>query len=694
MLGVSARNMQVSGFIFLGMVAVCLPLKGDKSRRFTPHEKAFYASPQLTAFARPGLAITINSAAIASDGTITANFQLSDPNGAPLDKDGVLTPGVVTLSFLADVLPNGQSQYTPYTADVQTSSITGNSVVIGSSDEGGTLQNGADGQYTYTFGTKAPDGFDPSATHTIGIYAARDLTEFDLGTNYTDTTFNFVPNGSPVANVRDVVKTGSCNSCHNPLSFHLGTRKSVELCVLCHSSKAEDPDTGLSLDFKVMVHKIHQGASLPSVQAGGTYTFIAADGTVYDYSDVVFPADTRNCVACHDPSSGAKQANNFLTAPSRAACGSCHDNVIFATGENHVNLPQFDDNQCAACHIPKGELEFDASIEGAHTIPQKSKSLPGVVVSLLGVDNGAASQKPTVTFTLKDNSGNPILLADMNRLSLILAGPTSDYGSANFGTATPGYVAEDATKASCGSDGTCMYTFKTGIPTDASGTFSVGIEARRVATLLPGTTKQRTVEYGAQNKVLNFAVGASPATARRVVVSIDKCNQCHSSLSVHGENRNQIEMCVLCHNPNQTDKAQRPASQMPPQSVNFGLMIHKIHTGTDLRSENPDYQYTIFGFGGSANDFTRVLYPGDRRDCSQCHVNGSEQLPLMDGLQQVTDPRGLINPIGPTSSACTSCHTAVHAASHSLVNTTTLGESCVVCHGKGAAFSIDKVHAR
>src|ERR1039457_6620638 len=68
-------------------------------------------------------------------------------------------------------------------------------------------------------------------------------------------------------------------------------------------------------------------------------------------------------------------------------------------------------------------------------------------------------------------------------------------------------------------------------------------------------------------------------------VDINKCNGCHSYLSLHGENRNQIEMCALCHNPSENDSSQRPNAvvasdkALPPQSVNFALMVHKIHTG-------------------------------------------------------------------------------------------------------------------
>src|SRR5262249_38714812 len=144
---------------------------------------------------------------------------------------------------------------------------------------------------------------------------------------------------------------------------------------------------------------------------------------------------------------------------------------------------------------------------------------------------------------------------------------------------------------------------------------------------------------------------------------------------------------------NENDKSFRPASQGAPQTVNFAQMIHKIHTGEELTAEGGP-TLVIYGFGGSRNDFGDVRFPGDRRDCATCHVNGSEQLPLQAGLQDIDDQRGPINPVGPITSACTGCHTALHAASHALANTTRLGESCAVCHGSGAEFSVNKVHAR
>ena len=113
-------------------------------------------------------------------------------------------------------------------------------------------------------------------------------------------------------------------------------------------------------------------------------------------------------------------------------------------------------------------------------------------------------------------------------------------------------------------------------------------------------------------------------------MDIDKCNGCHSNLSLHGENRNQIEQCVLCHNPSENDGVRRvvatnPADKAQPnQSVNFALMIHKIHTGEGLTEAGQSY--TIVGFGGSHNDFTEVRYPAmtpyrrSRRHGQMLHV--------------------------------------------------------------------------
>jgi OmcA/MtrC family decaheme c-type cytochrome len=661
----------------MALVVGAAALSSAPGPGLTKRDKAFFKDAAIVNFVRPGLVLKIQSVSIASDRTIQANFTITDPQGLPLDRLGINTPGAVGVSFVVGTIPKGQTQYIDYATRQVTSADGKTTATQGTADSGGVFVANADGSYKYTFGTKAPAGYDTTATHTVAAYSNRNLTSFDMGTQYSNDVFTWVPSGAAVTVVRDVVETASCNQCHDPLSAHGGSRQVVALCIMCHNPQSSDPNTGNTIDFKVMVHKIHMGSSLPSVVAGGTYQIVGFQNAVSDFSTVVFPSDVRRCTICHTPT--ATQANNYITKASRAACGSCHDDVNFTTGVNHAGGPQFDDNQCTICHIAQGELEFDASILGGHTIPTESKSLPGTTFTMVKVDNGSAGKSPTVTFTLKDKTGNPIPASTMNSLSLILAGPTSDY---------PSEITESAiTKASCGNDGTCVYTFAAVIPAKATGTFTIGIEGYKNITILPGTTVSQVVRDYGQNKVINFSVDTSPVTPRRTVVAIANCNQCHTALAVHGGMRNQIEQCVLCHNPNATDSPVRPATAGAAQGINFTLMIHKIHSGTSLTTD-----YTIYGFGASVNNFNGVRFPGDLTDCAKCHVNSSNEIPIAAVLP-VVSPRGPINPILPIAAACTACHDTIPVASHALTNTSTLGEACVTCHDENGDFAVSKVHA-
>jgi OmcA/MtrC family decaheme c-type cytochrome len=249
-----------------------------------------------------------------------------------------------------------------------------------------------------------------------------------------------------------------------------------------------------------------------------------------------------------------------------------------------------------------------------------------------------------------------------------------------------------------------MYTFLHAIPAKAAGTYSIGVESKRSETVLAGTTTERSITYGAKNQVVNFAVDGSPVTPRRSVVATSSCQGCHVALSEHGSARNQTEYCVLCHNPSNTDVAQRstadvPSDQaLPPQGINFNLLVHRIHTGANLPADRP---YVVVGFGGSHNDFSGVLYAamspkgssGDTRNCAMCHVDNSH-LNLPAGRNAVADPQGPIHPVQPITSACTGCHADTATASHAFSNTNQLGESCPVCHASGSAFAVDQVHAQ
>src|SRR5580692_8496015 len=104
------------------VLAVSL-VSAQERRHYSPQEKAFYADAQLVQFVNPGLVMKGTGATIASDGTITVQYTLTDPNGIPLDSAGLTTPGTISTSFIAAYLPYGQEQYTAYTTKVATGTV-------------------------------------------------------------------------------------------------------------------------------------------------------------------------------------------------------------------------------------------------------------------------------------------------------------------------------------------------------------------------------------------------------------------------------------------------------------------------------------------------------------------------------------------------------------------------------------------
>jgi hypothetical protein len=81
----------------------------------------------------------------------------------------------------------------------------------------------------------------------------------------------------------------------------------------------------------------------------------------YDFSEVIFPQDVRNCVKCHSETDSWKENAN------RLACNGCHDSDA-AIG--HTSLMTFDPTpadpwsgdeleSCAVCHGADRELAPD-----------------------------------------------------------------------------------------------------------------------------------------------------------------------------------------------------------------------------------------------------------------------------------------------------------------------------------------------
>ena len=182
---------------------------------------------------------------------------------------------------------------------------------------------------------------------------------------------------------------------------------------------------------------------------------------------------------------------------------------------------------------------------------------------------------------------------------------------------------------------------------------------------------------------------------RRTAVVVSNCNVCHDRLGLHGGQRQNTEECVICHNPTNSDVAQRPASEGAPESISFQRHIHRIHSGENLTQE-----WTIYGFNGSKNNFNELRFPGDRRNCQKCHVANAYTLPLTTGIDSVKTPRDYIPLQGPATAACLGCHDNRDAEAHAYLNTTSFvaggppAEACATCHGRGKDWDVEKVHAR
>jgi OmcA/MtrC family decaheme c-type cytochrome len=651
--------------VLLLTAAVGLTAAVVKDGIFTPFDKEFYLTDEQVAFIRPGFDVEIVDHAIADDGTVSVVYTIKDSGGLPLDLSGVYTPGSINISFLIASIPADKDHYVAYSTRSVTSSITGVTAIQPTSDSGGTTEEIEIGTYRYTFGQKLPQGYDRDATHTIGYYSQRDLSEFELSSPMDDGVVTFVPSGAEVEKIRQLSTDAACAKCHDFLQVH-GRRHSLDLCIMCHYDGVIDPDTENSVDMPIMAHKIHAGASL---EYG--YTIIGYQNSVHDYSNVGFPQDLRYCDTCHVAE--AAQSEAWYLKPTRAACGACHDSVNFASGENHAGGSAISDNFCANCHFPEGEFEFDASIKGAHTIPTESQVLTGVVVDILDVTSGGPGTSPTILFTVTDKAGLDIPLPELDRLRFQIAGPTTDYDG--------GSVREDALAAAVPAGSIQMesgmmatqyvYTCEWVIPEDAEGTYAVGPEARTVTTLYPGTSSEQTnVRDTSENPIFYFAATDAEPAPRRLIVDDAKCETCHRNLAFHGGGRhNAAEYCQFCHNPSEG-------------AISLQFMVHRIHMGEELTRD-----FTI----GRAN-FNEVRYPSNRANCEKCHLDGTYNVPVAGVLPMINEDE-FFSPIPPNSTACLGCHDTVDAAAHAFTNISPFGEGCGACHAAEREFAVAKVHA-
>lgn len=369
------------------------------------------------------------------------------------------------------------------------------------------------GQFSYTFTVPIPTTYlepyndTPSltageltgqplldGTYTVGIEIRKDYTI--NGVVYRDpgnATRDFLFGGAQTIQAREVVTLANCNQCHGELRGHGNNRNNLTNCLLCHTAGAEDRNVstvaggtpGESIDFRVMIHKIHAGKNLPSVNGVTTnldgsrkydapvkpYQLVGFNNEVVDYSHVAFPVwpsmaspmprdvgfttltsaqqtlentirqGPVDCAKCHGDPDGdgplpaPAQGDLIYNQPTRAACGSCHDDWVpeLPYRSNTQTMPaQSDDAACKNCHRPSGT---SLGILDAHRHPLLDEDLAtGVVfqvqsVTDVGGNNDGSfdtGERIGITMRIRNRAGADIAASSLSRIEAVLNGPSTN----------------------------------------------------------------------------------------------------------------------------------------------------------------------------------------------------------------------------------------------------------------------------
>ncbi len=598
----------------------------------------------------------------------------------------------------------------------------------------GTYVDNNDGTYQYTFSMALidyPAGpvFEETKTHRLGIEIRTNSGGF-LPENIpaNNAPLDFVPTGGAPLFTRLIVDNNTCNACHDNLELHGEARFDVEYCVQCHNPYSIDGDTGNSVDMKVMVHKIHYGINLTN-----GYQIIGFGGTLHDYSDIVFPQDVRNCQTCHEEDDLATpQASNWRLVANRTACGTCHDDIDWANAGHPGGFTFVDDTQCLDCHGPDGTV---LNPEGklvqtpiAHELLGQQAS-EAFAFNVLGIINTGVGQFPQVTYSVTDPTNNdaaydigadPAFTAcdGTSRLAVGLAWSTADFTNRDSGR-TPSQPISINPLPACGGtstdnmDGTYSVISPVAVPATVSGSLAASLEGHPWKDLNEDGMTSSDERIAVTNGIAYEGIDAADTEPRRAVVDIDKCDDCHNRLSLHGNNRtDKPEVCATCHNPNATDVNRRAGqclADLGPDDTPIDLktMVHAIHA-----SGYTGVSYDVCGFGNSTHSFD-FAYPGRLNNCEGCHIEDAYYPVDATVVLGTTIDAGadVVSPtddtvISPNTAVCSTCHTSTLATEHMKQNGGDFAatkaadsslisagvETCDLCHGPGRSADVKEVH--
>jgi OmcA/MtrC family decaheme c-type cytochrome len=590
-------------------------------------------------FGAPGFVVQILGASIDSTTRkTTVNLKIQDSSGKALDRTGVSIN--FTIAHVPSQVPvaGGAAIAGPYVSyltrertqvDNPDYPLEGTPRVVQqpTGESNGTYANpgAVVGTYDYTFAAALPTDYDVNQTHIVALYATRTVGPVRWVSN---ATYSWVPAGGAATPLkRQAVQTKTCNGCHNPLGAHGGSRQEVQLCLTCHSQGGVDPESNNTIDFNVMVHKIHMGAQLPSVEDGGAYGIVGNGNNTNDYSHVEYPRDITHCQSCHTSTDDER----WVTNGSTPVCTSCHEN-IFQPG---VHAFPFNDPSVvvcgnSACHAPTTGNARDA--REAHVTFLNTDNAPIFDISILsatvaGADAAPALRVKALTGTRATGATTPVTSVEsLSTLNVFFNGPNQEF-------ALNGHNIKQYNKASLVSL----------VATSTAGEFTFSLpETLRVAAGKAGDVTKDSYTLGIRavydptpgdagpstdrvdmirNPTIAIAAAGTP-TARLKVADTTFCNDCHGNLQAHGGDilAKNVEECIMCHTSTLETSPRQSANKDPgpTTSLRFSKMVHRIHAGGMAVQD-----YVLYGFASAPPypkvDFSHIGFPGDRRDCSQCH---------------------------------------------------------------------------
>jgi OmcA/MtrC family decaheme c-type cytochrome len=692
---------------------------------------------------------TITSASLNEDDQAVVEFLLTDGENVPIIDLEVEFVRFVISKLQGSPLGNLTGSWQAYVNQIEDPEVgTGTEPRLQAYYErNGVFDNLGEGRYRYQYATSLTDlpqeildqaavegldlSFEADRTHRVSI-------QFDDAPGKANPYYDWVPATGATEGIfnMQIAATENCNRCHDPLAFHGGGRIEMEYCVTCHNPGTTDADSTNTVDMKVMTHKIHMGRNLPSVQDGEPYVIYGFRNSENDYSDVVYPQDIRNCVNCHmgtatnngDPDIVlTSQGDNWAEVPTRAACGSCHDDVNF---ERHAGGNE-DDSRCLGCHM---EGEVAGSVQDSHRI-LTAEAGERFAAEILSVTQTGPGEFPVVQYRIFDptNDDMPYDLQNdpvwtvgggASRLAIDLAWDTVDYTNTGNGAEDASAVSLDALQGTPVGDGSYTIQSDVAIPDGslppgiaATGSGVAAVEGHPAVDI--GSEEEPDVQRIAFTNVEKFFSideASGEPVPRRDVAELDSCLDCHGRLVLHGENRtDNLQVCATCHNPRNTDREVRTVAVTPPtddkdeESLDFKTMVHGIHAAA--MREKPLQIVGFRGFTTYVYDEEHVHYPGDLTNCLSCHTEDGYKLPLREGVLATTVDTGEDHEsplddtvVTPMTSVCSSCHDDSVAAAHmtdnggsfsttqAAIDSGEIVEQCTICHGEGRSAAVESVH--